>query len=231
MVKPQILFDLDGTLIDSAPAILHSLEAVFAAAQRKPSRPLTVDLIGPPIEKIVQGLLSPQDAYRADAFIEAFKQRYDNLDLHLTCVYEGVPTMLQSLTEAGYAMAIATNKRIAPTRRILANLGWSDYFDGVFSLDSFTPTLRSKSEMLRRLAIELKGGAGLYVGDRHEDGQAAEAANLPFLLAGWGYGGSSNHSWKEIQHPDQLRPESIAHFLTQPLRSSSSFASELLPPE
>jgi len=209
MVKSHILFDLDGTWIDSAPAILHSLEAVFAAAQRKPSRPLTVDLIGPPIEKIVQGLLTPQDAYRADTFIEEFKQQYDNLNLHLTYAYEGVPTMLQSLTEAGYAMAIATNKRIAPTRRILEKLGWSDYFDGVFSLDSFTPTLRSKSEMLRRLAFELKGGACLYVGDRHEDGHAAEAANLPFLLAGWGYGNSSNHAWKEIHHPDQLRPESI----------------------
>jgi len=229
MDKPRILFDLDGTLIDSAPSILRSLEVVFAAAHQTPSRPFSVDLIGPPLGETVRGLLTPQDERRADALIEAFKQEYDKTGYRLTRVYDGVPAMLQSLTEAGFTLAIATNKRIVPTRRILADLGWSGYFDGVFSLDYFTPPLRCKSEMLRRLVQESNGGARLYVGDRDEDGHAAEAASLPFILAGWGYGDTSDSAWQKIQHPDQLRPGSIANLLVWPHPSFSRKFSGLDP--
>jgi phosphoglycolate phosphatase len=209
----RILFDLDGTLIDSAPSILRSLEAVFADSHLTPCRPFSADLIGPPLGETMRGLLTPQDEYRADALVEAFKQHYDNADHRLTCVYDGVPAMLRALSEAGITLTIATNKRIAPTIRILADVGWSDYFDGVFSLDYFIPPLRSKSEMLQRLVRDLEGGVCLYVGDRDEDGQAAAAAGLPFLLVRWGYGGSGNSEGRHILHPDQLRPSLIESLL------------------
>jgi len=222
MGKPRIFFDLDGTLIDSAPSILRSLEAVFAAANLTPSCPFSVDLIGPPLGETIRGLLPPHEKHREDDLIEAFKEQYDNADHRLTRVYDGIPALLQELTEAGVTLAIATNKRIKPTVRILESLGWSQYFDGVFSLDYFTPPLRSKSELLLRLMLELKGDACLYVGDRDEDGQAATAANLPFLQANWGYGTACNSAWKRVQHPEQLRPGSIADLLLQPVTPSQN---------
>ena len=190
-VKSQyIIFDLDGTLIDSAPAILAGFEAAFIECGLSPKVLLTSSVIGPPLMETLATLAGSNDPAILSPLAVAFKTYYDNTGYLETKAFPGVAPMLEDLRDRGHSLYVATNKRIYPTLRIIELFGWQDYFLGVYALDSFTPPLGNKSELLGRLLTELRLAADetLYVGDRDEDGEAAAANNMEFLMAVWGYG-------------------------------------------
>lgn len=186
-----IIFDLDGTLVDSAPSILASLAQAFADCGLVPKAPLTASLIGPPLRETLVGLCdgAPDEA-RLDRLTTAFKRHYDSRGYRETLPFPGVGPMLQGLAAAGMELHIATNKRALPTRLILDHLGWSELFQRVYALDSFSPPLPHKAALIARLLADtdLTAGDCAYIGDRAEDGQAARANRLPFFWASWGFG-------------------------------------------
>lgn len=186
----SVIFDLDGTLIDSAPSILASMKAVFDEAGIEPTRQLTNDLIGPPLAQILTSLLTDATIGELPRLIKSFKCHYDNLGYRETRVYQGVSEMLTDLKSLRLRLYIATNKRILPTRRIIEYIGWIPHFDNIYALDSFEPNLLHKTAMLQCLRLELPSGASglIYVGDRPEDAEAANRIGLPFIWADWGYG-------------------------------------------
>lgn len=190
---PHVLFDLDGTLIDSAPAILASYRDAFAAVGCTPARPIDDGIVGPPLAETLQLLTAGTDAALLDALAAAFKASYDREGYRHTDVYAGVTDMLDRLADAGCRLAIATNKRLHPTRLILQHLGWQARFDAVYALDLFEPRLPHKTAMLARLLADcgIAAERAVYVGDRAEDGHAAQANDLAFVAATWGYGSLS----------------------------------------
>jgi len=194
----DLVFDLDGTLIDSAPSILASMQAAFDAAGIVPSAPLTPALIGPPLRPTLRALLPAQAGEQEgeevlSALVEGFKRHYDREGYPKTVVYPGVQAMLQALSRLPLRLHIATNKRIAPTRLIVAHLGWEPWFAQLDALDAQPPALPHKTAMLQRLCAGLPptGKAPLYVGDRQEDAEAAQASGMDFAWASWGYGGAT----------------------------------------
>ena len=191
MTVRDIVFDLDGTLIDSAPSILASMQAAFDQAGIAPGAPLTPALIGPPLAQTLRSLLPDDEAHALPGLVEGFKRHYDAAGYRESQVYLGVPEMLAALGRMPLRLHIATNKRIAPTRRIVEHLGWGGFFTGVYALDFYTPALAHKTAMLQRLRASLADPAPIYVGDRAEDAEAAQASGMPFLWAPWGYGGDS----------------------------------------
>ncbi len=186
----HILFDLDGTLIDSAPAILASYRDAFARAGVAPAVPIDAGIVGPPLLEALQLLSGSHDTALIDRLADAFKASYDTEGYKQTAAYAGVGGMLTQLRGAGLQLSIATNKRILPTRLILAHLGWLDHFDHIYALDLFAPRLPDKAAMIARLLAdhELQQDASIYIGDRSEDGESADANQLPFIAATWGYG-------------------------------------------
>ena len=206
----HIVFDLDGTLIDSAAAILASYRAAFAACGAVPVRPIETDIIGPPIDATLRLLAGDADPALTGKLSDAFKRGYDTGGLLETLAYPGVGEMLAALRAAGRSLHIATNKRIHPTRLILDHLGWSACFDAVYALDSFSPHLPDKATMIGRLLADhgINIAQAVYVGDRFEDGEAAEANNLPFIAATWGYGSPRATAmaarWREAATPHEL---------------------------
>lgn len=118
--------------------------------------------------------------------------------------------MLHALGRMPVRLHIATNKRILPTRRIVEHLGWGTHFAGVHALDGYAPALAHKAAMLQRLhaALAGPGPAPLYVGDRAEDAEAAQASGMPFLWAAWGYGGDGVPVPPDrvLRAPDHLVP-------------------------
>lgn len=189
----DIVFDLDGTLIDSAPSILASIQAAFEQADIAPRLPLTGALIGPPLAQTLRALLPMGVSEQVlPVLAENFKRHYDDAGYRQSRVYPGVPEMLRALQRLPLRLHIATNKRIAAARRIVDHLGWNDVFTGVHALDSSTPALAHKTAMLLALRQALGNAAEApwYVGDRAEDEQAAGAAAMPFAWASWGYGGA-----------------------------------------
>ncbi|HQC80784.1 MAG TPA: HAD family hydrolase [Accumulibacter sp.] len=185
----DVIFDLDGTLIDSAPSILACFAETLAAQGIAPVLPLTDALIGPPLRDTLRRLSGVEEAGRLEIMIENFKERYDFSGYKATVVFSGVDEMLRELRDAGMRLHIATNKRLRPTRLILSHLGWTDLFGAVYALDFRTPSFRSKSEMLSEL-VQAEGitrSRAVYVGDRRDDRTAAADNALGFIAAAWGY--------------------------------------------
>jgi phosphoglycolate phosphatase len=185
-----VIFDLDGTLVDSAPGILASFAGVFAAHGVAPNRPLTPTLIGPPLRETLASLCDGDDPALLDRLTAAFKAHYDTEGYRQTRPFDGVADMLAGLATAGLGLHIATNKRALPTGQILRHLGWDELFQRVCALDSFTPALPHKTALLGRLlaVAGLSAADGVYVGDRAEDRDAARANGLRFAWALWGFG-------------------------------------------
>lgn len=206
MKQRDIVFDLDGTLIDSAPSILASMQAAFDEAGIAPTMPLTSALIGPPLAQTLLSLLPPAEAHALPDLVQGFKSHYDVVGYQQSRIYPGVQDMLHALARRPLRLHIATNKRIAPTRSIVEHLGWSSLFTGVHALDSSATASPHKTAMLQRLRRELADESPWYVGDRAEDAEAAQASAMPFFWASWGYGGSEVPvpSARVLQTPLQL---------------------------
>ncbi len=206
----HVLFDLDGTLIDSAPAILASYRDAFAAAGREAVVPIDASIVGPPLLETLQMLAGTTDAAVIEPLAAGFKASYDSTGYRQTAAYEGVGEMLQRLVDAGCALSIATNKRLLPTRLILEHLGWASHFAAVYALDLFEPRLPHKAAMIARLMQDrgITRDQAVYVGDRSEDGESADANGLPFLAATWGYGSLSSAEmaphWRAVATPAAL---------------------------
>lgn len=206
----HILFDLDGTLIDSAPAILASFRDAFAQSGITPVCTIDESIIGPPLLETLQHLSGSQDQTLITRLADAFKASYDSEGYKATSAYDGIGAMLGNLTAAGLQLSIATNKRIHPTRLILEHLGWSAHFEHVYALDLFSPRLPDKAAMIRRLLADqaIAQNTAIYIGDRAEDGESADANHLPFIAATWGYGSlgptEMRKDWQAASQPEQL---------------------------
>ncbi len=206
----HILFDLDGTLIDSAPAILASFREAFAQTGIVPVRSIDESIIGPPLTETLQLLSGSADSALIRQLTEAFKASYDSEGYKATADYAGVGQLLAELAGAGLSLSIATNKRIHPTRLILEHLGWLDHFSHIYALDLFSPRLPDKAAMIARLLAdqEIAKDQAIYIGDRSEDGESADANGLPFIAATWGYGSLTSAEmrtgWRVAAEPAAL---------------------------
>jgi len=184
-----ILFDLDGTLIDSAASILAAVAYALAHEGLSPVVPLDPSRIGPPLRDMLQCLSGATDPELLDMLTAAFKSHYDEAGCLEARAFPGVETMLATLAGAGQPMHIATNKRARPTRRILTHLGWTARFDRVYCLDDFSPPLPNKTRLIANLLADagLDAAQCVYIGDRKEDELAARANRLTFYWACWGF--------------------------------------------
>lgn len=207
---PHILFDLDGTLIDSAPAILASFREAFAQTGVVPVRAIDDSIIGPPLKETLQMLAGSSEAGLIGQLEAAFKASYDSEGYKATAAYAGVGDLLAALAGAGLTLSIATNKRIHPTRLILEHLGWLHHFAHIYALDLFTPRLPDKAAMIARLLADqgIAKEEAIYIGDRSEDGESADANGLPFIAVTWGYGSLTpaemRPAWRAAAQPAAL---------------------------
>ena len=184
----DVIFDLDGTLIDSAPSILECLRLTLRDKKINPVLPLTQNLIGPPLNATLSKLTGISDDNEINLMSEVFKSYYDERGYKEAVAFENVNKLINSLVNDGLKLHIATNKRIKPTLLILKLLNWNNYFTNVYAIDSVVTCFKSKSEILAALVSDKKinTSTSIYVGDRLEDYEAANENGLPYLMAQWG---------------------------------------------
>jgi phosphoglycolate phosphatase len=186
-----IIFDLDGTLVDSAPGIIECFKQTLQEKNISPVISLDSCLIGPPLRETLQSLTGmTENDHQLDELAEDFKNRYDQTACHVTPAYAGIASALAKIHSMGIGLHIATNKRIHPARQIIEHLGWNKFFDSVYARDSFSPPLKSKAQLIRRLVEErnIDCQYTVYVGDTRDDGKAAKENQMQFWAALWGYG-------------------------------------------
>ena len=192
----HILFDLDGTLIDSAPSIVSALEMAFESLGVKPEVSPSPALVGPPLSELIDTLSPSLANDRKEALKEAFKAAYDKHNLLKFDVFPGIPKVLHELEQSAHGLYLLTNKRQQPTARILAHLGWTKRFRKVSTPDDLgTEELKTKTKLIKHFLAQtgLQPSQCIYIGDRDEDGVAAAQNTVPFLKVGWGYGETTGH--------------------------------------
>jgi phosphoglycolate phosphatase len=187
--KKYILFDLDGTIIDSAESILSSFNKVFRKHQLIPKKKLDKHLIGPPLKETFFSLVENPTVKLIDLMVEDFKFFYDKEDYKLSKLFPGVLDCLNVLKNKNKVLIILTNKRDVPTKKIMSLFSLDVFFKRSYSLDSFEPKMNSKSQLIKKVLLNenLDIEKTIYIGDRFEDGAASQKNNIEFIIVPWGY--------------------------------------------
>jgi len=185
----SIVFDLDGTLVDSAPDIHAAANRMLSDEGLAPLDLETVtSFIGNGIPNLV-GLLMRARGISADrhsVMVERMMDHYSARATELTRPYPGVPQALERLRSAGYRLGVCTNKFKAPAVQILNALDLGQFFDVVVGGDSLS--VKKPDPAPLRLAFERMGdGIHAYVGDSEVDAETAQAAGVAFALFTEGY--------------------------------------------
>jgi len=188
---PALVFDFDGTLIESAPEIRDCVNILM----EEYGRPV---LTLPQIEKMIgRGVaFLVEEAFEAtgglpddfDAALAHFIDIYNNAPIDETPVYEGVPETLARLHDAGHVMAICTNKLYTPTVKILEGLDFMRFFAVVTGGDTFPvrkPDPGHLLGVLERLGVEREGA--IMIGDSPNDIGCAIAAGVRSIAVTYGY--------------------------------------------
>lgn len=181
-----LIWDLDGTLIDSRADIAAAGNAARAAVGLDPLPVATVSgFVGDGVEKLLERLIGDGDRVKAH---EAFTRHYHAHCCDATRPYAGIPEALEVLTAAGWIHAVATNKPMAFSRRILDGIGLIHHFRGGVAGGD-----RHRKPDPRQLQDLLAGGEhdpahAWMIGDHHTDIRAARAAGLRMCWCAWGIG-------------------------------------------
>jgi len=186
----SIIFDLDGTLIDSLPGIEFSVREAFATL----NLPIRIDdlrdLIGPPIRNILATVGDLSDEPTLSALENAFRASYDSAGWRKTVCFPGVETALREMRARDWRLIIVTNKPETIALRILEHLRILHYFESVLTRDSHTGEFFSKDAMVRSLmetyCIEPENC--ILAGDTMEDAKAAAKSRIEFTYMTYGYG-------------------------------------------
>lgn len=192
LAPPPVVFDLDGTLIDSAPDI-HA--AVNATLRTIGAEPLRLDQVrgfigrGTPQLWIQIAKVRGIPAGQIDDLLASFMARYHDATA-LTRLYPHVAETLGALADAGHPLGICTNKPSGPTRSVLDHFGLTAMFGAIVCGDSL-PQRKPDPEPLRAAFAALGSDptkpAGIYVGDSEVDAETAAAVDVPFLIYVRGY--------------------------------------------
>lgn len=185
-----VIFDLDGTLIDSAPDIHAAANRLMAAhgfAGFAPEE--TRSFIGHGVPHFVACCLRARGAETAGdlhrQLVGEFEAGYETA-VTLTKPYPGVSEALDRLAAQGLALGICTNKPVAPARAVLAHLGLLTHFPVVIGGDS-CPQRKPDPTPLQAAVAGLGARRVLYVGDSEVDAETSVRAGLPFALFSEGY--------------------------------------------
>ena len=187
--RPElVIFDLDGTLTDSARGVVSS----FRHALNEVGEPVPQDsdlaamVVGPPMHQTLWGMGLGE---RTDAAIAAYRADYTTRGWILNEVFDEIPELLSDLRAAGVRLAVATSKAEPTARRILEHFGLDSHFEVIAgaSLDGVRST---KSDVIAHALAQLQPMPQhiLMVGDRSHDVHGASHHGIATIVVDWGYG-------------------------------------------
>ena len=184
-----LLFDLDGTLWDSAPAVAEAWNEVF---QREcPGlKPLTVDdihgVMGMTMKEISLALYPDIVIPRRDEIFDiCCRYEVEYLYSHCGELYPDFRSVMETLKSQGYDLAVVSNCQTGYVKAFLTSSGASDLF---IDYEEWERTGLTKGENIRLVMERNSYTRGIYIGDTKKDREAALQANIPFVFAAYGFG-------------------------------------------
>lgn len=189
-LRPQlVIFDLDGTLTDSADGVVASFRHALATVGAEvPDGDLAALVVGPPMHHTLSGLGLGDRV--ADA-VAAYRADYTSRGWAMNTVFDGVEEVLADLRGAGVRLAVATSKAEPTARRILEHFGIAGQFE-VIAGASMDGSRSAKADVVAHALAQLEPlpERVVMVGDRCHDIEGAAAHGIATVMVGWGYGRS-----------------------------------------
>lgn len=192
MSKPlHIIWDLDGTLINSEKEVLEALKKSVRDAGLSEKEQTASFRIGPTIDKIVENAFSPAIVTSGlkQNIIENFRDNYDNCGFNNTLSFDGIEEIL---ADENFMHHIVTNKPDLATNRIIEKLGWQNYFASVITPYSFIKSdadkRKSKAELFASCISDYPNETFVGIGDMDTDAKAAIVNKIPAIGVLWGTG-------------------------------------------
>ncbi|AWM87873.1 phosphoglycolate phosphatase [Microvirga sp. 17 mud 1-3] len=186
-----IIFDLDGTLVDSARDLQNATNVLLAEqGLRNVSLDEVKAMVGDGVVKLVERALTATggDLSRLSALAARFLEIYEADAARYTEAYPGVPETLEGLRDRGLVLAVVTNKPYAATMDILQTLGLHRFFGAVVGGDTLPERKPHPAPLLAALErLGVTPEAALMVGDNYHDVQAARAAGTRAVAVTYGY--------------------------------------------
>ena len=185
-----LVFDLDGTLVDSVPDLAAAVNRVLLARGLAPlAVPEIAAMVGDGVRTLIERAFAARGAAPDEAAHAAYAADYGAHYAVATVPYPGAATTLRAFAAAGWRMAVCTNKPQAVARDVLAANGLAGFFAAIGGGDSFPVKKPDPAHLLATIAA---AGAepthAIMVGDHRNDILAATGAGLPGVFAAWGYG-------------------------------------------
>ena len=189
-MEPTLLLDLDGTLVDTVPDLLASVNRVMAARELEI---LTTEQITPMIGDgaavLMRRAMAARGREATPADLQTMLDDYTANVADGSRLYPGVEPTLRAMAADGWRFAVCTNKPVIPARELLSTLGVLELFAAVGGGDSYRTRKPDPKHLLSTLAdAGGRADAAVMVGDHHNDVQAATGAGVPCIFAAWGYG-------------------------------------------
>ena len=188
-----VVFDLDGTLVDSAPDIAVALNVALGQAGHAPlALDLVVSFAGGGARLLIERGLAAcgegPDGARIDAIYADFLAAYVRDPATLTTVYPGAVDVLRQLAARGVSLGVCTNKPAQLTQMVLEKLSLTQFFRSVVAADGRLP-LKPAPDMLRKALrdLDVLPARAVMVGDSGADAGCARAAGVRCVLLGHGY--------------------------------------------
>ncbi len=187
-----VMFDLDGTLMDTADDLADAANAMLAEMRRSPRTPDEIcRFLGRGIQDLVTRCLGDGpdvDDRLIEQGVTAFRRYYAQVNGERSRVYPGIVEALDALSQRGIRLACVTNKPTAFTEPLLAKKGLANYFQAVVCGDTL-PVKKPDPGMLWHACwlLEVLPAQALMIGDSANDAKAARAAGVPVLLLPYGY--------------------------------------------
>ena len=186
-----IIFDLDGTLVDSAEDLRAAVNRLFRTLDLRPIKADEIKgMIGDGVLKLVERALVAADADPAqkDTLLPRFLELYQADPATRTRCYPGVAETLKALQQRGFRLAVVTNKPVFATNKILEALSLSAFFPVVVGGDSVPKRKPDPAPLLEAARqLQLDVDELLMVGDNIHDVEAARAAGMRCVAVSYGY--------------------------------------------